>query len=408
MPSGRIGGLICVVRHTLADASALHEDLVRLRRAIHAEPELGLHLPATQEKVLAALAGLPLEITTGKALSSVTAVMHGNRPGPTVLLRADMDALPLNENTDVPYASETPGIMHACGHDLHTAMLTGAARLLSHQDFPGSVIFMFQPGEEGFAGARLMIDEGVLEATWQKPVAAYALHVASSLLPPGLVVCKGGPIMAAADTVSVTVRGAGGHSSMPHTTRDPIPAACAMVTSLQTFVTRSFDVFDPVVLTVASFHAGAAPNVIPDDATFTATIRSFSADSQEKVEKGFHRVIEGIAAAHDVTASVDYRRDYPVTMNDHREAAFLAEAATDLLGASSYLEAPRPLPASEDFSFVLADVPGALAMLGACPPDRDAATAPGNHSAEAVFDDSVLARGSAIYAELALRRLEQG
>ncbi|GAA2725557.1 M20 family metallopeptidase [Actinocorallia aurantiaca] len=397
------------VNHTLAEAAALQDDLQDLRRDLHTEPELGLHLPATQDKVLRSLEGLPLEITTGRALSSVTAVLRGGAPGPTVLLRADMDALPLDEHTGVEFRSRRTGAMHACGHDLHTAMLVGAARLLSRRDdLPGSVVFMFQPGEEGYAGARMMIDEGVLEATWQKPVAAYALHVTSSLLPSGFVLCKDGPIMAAADTVTVTVHGKGGHSSMPYVTRDPIPAACEMVGALQTFVTRSFNVFDPVVLTVGSFHAGDAPNVIPHDAMFTATVRSFSAESQKKVQTGLRRVVEGIAAAHDVSADVDYRVDYPVTVNDPGEAAFLGAAARGLLGEDRYMDAPHPVSASEDFSFVLDAVPGAMALLGACAPDRDPLTAPGNHSAEAEFDDSVLARGSALYAELALRRLHRG
>ncbi|MDX6743608.1 M20 family metallopeptidase [Actinocorallia sp. A-T 12471] len=390
---------------TLADASALQDDLVALRRAIHAEPETGLDLPATQDKVLQALRGLPLEITTGRALSSVTAVLHGSRPGPTVLLRADMDALPLTEHTDLEYRSRNPEAMHACGHDLHTAMLAGAAKLLSREDFAGSVILMFQPGEEGFAGAKLMIDEGVLEATWQKPVAAYALHVSSSMLPSGFVVSKGGPIMAAADTVEVTVRGAGGHSSMPHRTRDPIPAACEMVTATQTFVTRSFDVLDPVVVTVGSIHAGAAPNVIPDDATFSATVRSFSTDSGTRVRDGLHRLYQGIAAAHNVEVEIDYRIDYPVTHNNPAEAALLAQTARTLLGENSYLDVPQPLPSSEDFSFILADIPGALAVLGATLPTLNPATAPGNHSAEAQFDDSILSRGAALYTTLALTRL---
>ncbi|GAA3238564.1 M20 family metallopeptidase [Actinocorallia longicatena] len=391
---------------TLTAAMALQDGLVELRRAIHAEPELGLHLPLTQEKVLASLRGLPLEITTGKALSSVTAVLNGSRPGPTVLLRADMDALPLEEQADVEFRSTRGGVMHACGHDLHTAMLVGAARLLSESDFPGSVIFMFQPGEEGYAGAKMMIDEGVLEATWQKPVAAFALHVIPAL-PHGLVTCKGGPILAAADTVSVRVRGLGGHSSTPHQTRDPIPPACEMVTALQTYVTRAFDVFDPVVLTIGSFHSGHAPNIIPDDVTFTGTIRSFSPESQRRIEAGFHQVVNGVAAAHGVAVEIDYRQDYPVTVNDPGEAEFLGGAVRDLLGADRYRDLPVPLPGSEDFSFVLGSVPGALALISACPPDQDETTLPDIHSAEAVFDDSALARGSAIYAELALKRLNR-
>ncbi|MEO5876105.1 MAG: M20 family metallopeptidase, partial [Streptosporangiaceae bacterium] len=244
----------------------LHDDLVCLRREIHREPETGLDLPRTQEKVLEALDGLPLEITTGKQLTSVTAVLRGSRPGPVVLLRADMDALAMPERTGLPFASRFEGTSHSCGHDLHVAMLVGAARLLARQDVPGSVVFMFQPGEEGHGGAKLMIEDGVLEAAGERPVAAYALHVGASIAPGHTVFSRGGPIMAASDAVTVTIRGAGGHASMPFRAKDPIPVGCEIVTALQAFVTRSFDVFDPVVLTVGSFHAGTANNVIPAEA----------------------------------------------------------------------------------------------------------------------------------------------
>src|ERR1700730_6141272 len=191
------------------DAVAIADDLVRLRRDIHREPEIGLDLPRTQQKVVAALDGLPLELTLGRALSSVTAVLRGGRPGGTVLLRGDMDALPVTERTGLDYSSQTDGVMHACGHDLHTAMLAGAARLLAARqpELPGNVIFMFQPGEEGYSGAKFMIDEGVLDAAGERPAAAYALHVSSAEHPAGVFYTRPGPMMAAADVLSVTVRG---------------------------------------------------------------------------------------------------------------------------------------------------------------------------------------------------------
>jgi amidohydrolase len=383
----------------------LHDDLVRLRRALHREPELGLDLPRSQEKVLAALDGLPLEVAVGVSLSSVTAVLRGSSPGPAVLLRADMDALPLTERPGVPYASQTAGRMHACGHDLHTAMLVGAARLLAGADFAGSVIFMFQPGEEGEAGARRMIDEGVLDAAGERPVAAFGLHVVSALVPHGCFVTRRGPLLAAAGELHVTVHGVGGHASQPQLARDPIPAACAMVTALQTFVTRSFDAFDPVVLTVGSFHAGTKANIIPDQARFDLTIRSFSNETHERVVAGVRDVVAGIAAAHDLTADVHPEMNYPVTVNDDTEAEFAAGTVRDLYGPERFAWAPNPLTAAEDFSYVLQEVPGAFVFLGACPPDRDPATAPFNHAPDAVFDDAVLADGAALLAELALRRL---
>jgi amidohydrolase len=389
------------------EAVAISAELTELRRAIHAEPEIGLDLPRTQRKVLDALAGLPLEISTGTALTSVTAVLRGARPGKTVLLRGDMDALPVTERTGVPYASRVDGVMHACGHDLHTAMLAGAARLLSaHQaDIAGNVIFMFQPGEEGPGGGRIMIEEGVLEAAGEPPAAAYALHVASGLLPGGLFASRPGTIMAAADTLHVTVKGRGGHGSQPHRAADPIPAACEIVLALQSMVTRQFDVFDPIVVTVGTFHAGTADNVIGDDAHFVATIRSFSPQARAAVQQAAPNLARDIATAHGLTADAEFVDGYPVTVNDATEMEFAAQTIAGVLGEGRYIAAPNPLTGSEDFSYVLEQVPGAFVMMGACPAGTDAGTAPFNHSAEAVFDDSVLPDGTALYAELALRRL---
>jgi hippurate hydrolase len=389
------------------EARALAAELSQLRHALHQEPEIGLDLPRTQAKVLAALDGLPLEITLGQGLSSVTAVLRGRQPGPTVLLRADMDALPVTERTGLPYASQIDGAMHACGHDLHTTMLAGAARLLSSRrgDFTGNVIFMFQPGEEGHFGARHMIEEGVLDAAGERPTAAYGLHVMSAQFMAGVITGRPGPMLAAADVLTVTVRGRGGHGSAPHRAADPIPAACEMVTALQTFVTRNFDVFDPIVITVGSFHAGTKDNVIPDDATFAATIRSFSDAARTKVKAGVIRLVREVASAHGLVADADYLDGYPVTVNHAAEAAFAEQTAITLFGRERFAAMPNPVTGAEDFSYVLEQVPGAFMFLGACPPDRAPETAAYNHSPEAAFDDAVLGDGSALYAELALRRL---
>ncbi|WP_091457866.1 M20 metallopeptidase family protein [Actinokineospora iranica] len=383
-----------------ADAAALADDLVRLRRRLHAEPEIGLDLPRTQEKVLAALDGLPLEITTGDALTSVTAVLRGGRPGPVVLLRGDMDALPVTERTGLAYASQVDGAMHACGHDLHTAMLVGAARLLAarRDTLAGDVVFMFQPGEEGWEGAAAMIAEGVLDAAGRRPAAAYALHVFTAGAPHGVFTARAGTTMAASDGLRVTVVGAGGHGSRPHRAQDPIPVACEVVTALQTLVTRQSDIFDPVVLTVGAFHAGTRGNVIPDTACFEATLRTFSTETRARIKKAVLSLIEGIPAAHGLRTEVEYIDGYPMTVNDPAETAFVADTVTDVLGEHRYQELADPLPGGEDFSRVLREVPGAFVLLGA----GDGAT--DNHSPLAVFDDAVLPDGAAILAELALRR----
>jgi amidohydrolase len=390
-------------------AALLQPELAALRRAVHQEPEIGLELPLTQAKILAALEGLPLEISLGEKLSSVTAVLRGALPGPTVLLRGDMDALPVHETTGLPYASRFAGVMHACGHDLHVAGLVGAVRLLCERRdaLPGSVVFMFQPGEEGDGGAQTMVEEGVLNAAGSAPVAAYALHVASAQLPQGWAATRPGPIMAAADTLHVTMGGRGGHGSAPHLALDPIPAACEAVTALQTMVTRRFDAFDPVVVTVGSFQAGTVENVIPDDAEFSATIRSFSPEARTRVLEEVLRVVRGVGEAHGLTVDAAIKPGYPVTVNDHGEAAFAAETVRRVLGPHRYVEMPHAVAGAEDFAVIGELVPSAYLMLGACPADRDLSTAPYNHSPEAAFDDAVLGDGAALLAGLALARLRR-
>ncbi|ARH91100.1 MULTISPECIES: M20 metallopeptidase family protein [Streptomyces] len=392
--------------HLRDDARALSDDLVRMRRTLHRIPETGLDLPRTQEAVLAELDGLPLEISTGAGLSSVTAVLRGGRPGPAVLLRGDMDALPVAERTGLDFAADN-GRMHACGHDLHTTMLTGAAKLLSaHRErLAGDVLFMFQPGEEGYDGAGQMLAEGLLDAAGRRPEAAYAIHVLSAGLPGGVFRTRGGTAMAASNVLRVTVRGEGGHGSMPHRAKDPVQAACAMVTALQAWITRTFDVFDPVILTVGTFHAGTQQNVIPDTAVFEATVRSFSDAAQARVKDGTVEVCRGIAAAYGVGVDAEFVEMYPVTVNDRAEADFAADAVREALGEERFTPQPQPLQGSEDFSRVLAEVPGAMLFLGAPPAGADPERSANNHSPLAEFDDAVLADGAAVYAELAARRL---
>ncbi|MER5753207.1 M20 family metallopeptidase [Streptomyces sp. NPDC002088] len=391
------------------DALSLADDLTELRRSLHREPELGLHLPRTQQKVLDALAGLPMEITTGERLSSVTAVLRGGRPGPAVLLRADMDALPVTEDTGLPYASRVPGVMHACGHDLHTAGLVGAARLLAsrREELAGDVVLMFQPGEEGDGGARIMIEEGVLDAAGRRVAAAYGLHVFSTQLPSGMAATRAGTFLAASDAFDAVVTGRGGHGSMPHLTRDPLVAACEMVTALQTRIAREIDVNDPAVVTVGALHAGEARNVIPDQAEFRATVRTYSEAGRLAAQALVERTLKGIALAHGVDVDVAYRRQYPPTVNPAQEAEFALETARELFGPHAVVEAPTPVSGSEDFSFVLHEVPGAFVAVGACPPGTDPATAPVNHSPQAAFDDAVLPAQAALLARLATGALDR-
>ena len=390
-----------------ADAAALLTELTAFREDLHRHPELGRETPRTQAAVLAALAGLDLEVTTGRQLRSVTAVLRGSRPGPAVLLRADMDALPLTEAIGESFASEAEGRMHACGHDLHTAGLIGAAKLLAarRDDLAGAVVMMFQPGEESEGGAALMIEEGVLDAAGDRVVAAYALHVMSSILPCGVMASRPGTVTSAADSAVITVNGRGGHGSMPHLAADPVPVAAEIILALQAAVTRQFDVFDPVVLTVGKLAAGQANNVIPATATMEATIRTFAETAHSKVADVVRRICEHVALAHGMTATVDYRVGYPVTVNTAAEYDRTSRLAREMFGPQAFFEAPQPIAGSEDFAYVLQEVPGALFAVGATPAEADPRTAPYNHSERARFDSRALAVGPAMLAALALDRL---
>jgi hippurate hydrolase len=398
---------------TLHDgARDLLDGMVALRRTLHQWPEIGNDLPITREKVLEELDGLPLDVTLHETTSGIAALLDGGKPGPTVLLRGDMDALPLTEDTGLDFTSRSDGSMHACGHDTHTAMLVGAARLLSAQrsDIAGRVLFMFQPGEEGNHGARFMLEEGLLELPARldgsaSPVTgAFALHITSAL-PTGWLSCRGGSIMAAADTLFITVKGRGGHASEPHRALDPIPIACEIVQALQTMITRRIDVFDPAVITVGRISAGTVNNIIPETAEIEGTIRAVSERTRRTVHDGIRRVAEGVAAAHDAEVIVEVVDGYPLTVNDKDQANVVLDLAKELVGADKTVRLPHPIMGAEDFSYVLQEVPGAMVFLGGTHPDRSLATAAPNHSNRVMFDEAAMATGTAMYAAMALNHL---
>jgi amidohydrolase len=399
-----------VATDLLEAAEAIQDDVIAIRRRIHRRPEIGLDLPTTQGVILDELAKLGIEGDKGRALSSVVGVIRGGRPGPTILLRGDMDALPLHEDTGLDFASEVGDAMHACGHDTHIAMLLGAARLLEdrREDLPGNVILMFQPGEEGLGGAKTMIAEGLLDAAaagdGERPTGAFAVHI-STRYPTGEIHLKPGPEMAATDVIRITVRGRGGHASAPHHAVDPIAVAAEIVLALQAMVTRRVDVFDPAVVTIAQITAGTTNNIIPDSAFLFGTIRSVSEETRVIVRAGVRRVAEGIAAAHDASVDVDLEPGYPVTINDPDFTSFVVDTARSLVGDERVREMPAPIMGAEDFSYVLQQVPGAMAFLGGRPAGLDPATAPQNHSNLVVFDESAMPTGVALYVAVALRHL---
>ena len=390
----------------------LMDSTIALRRNLHKWPEIGNSLPKTREQVLSALEGLPLDITLHETTSGSAAMLTGGKPGPTVMLRGDMDALPMPEDTDLDFASKTENCMHACGHDTHTSMLVSTAKLLSDRrsEIPGRVLFMFQPGEEGYHGAKFMLDEGLLNVSKLKdgsdsPIkAAYALHITSSM-PAGTVGTRSGPVMASSDTLSITITGKGGHASEPFRTLDPIPVACEIVQALQMMITRRIETFDPAVVTITKLIAGTTTNVIPETAKIEGTIRAVSEKTRNKVHDSIRRVAEGIAATYEMQASVEIKLGYPVTVNDAPSVDFALDVAESLLGEGKAVHMPSPIMGAEDFSYVLNQIPGAMVFLGGTPAGLNPATAPPNHSNRVMFDEASMAHGVALYSSLALRTL---
>ena len=383
-------------------ADAGRDDLLALRRAIHAEPELGLDCPRTRDKLEAALAGLPLTLRRSQRTSGFVAVLEGASPGRTVLLRGDMDALPIQEATGLDFASREAGKMHACGHDSHSAMLAAAARILCGQreELAGRLLFMFQPGEEGHHGARIMLEEGLLGDPL--PDAAFALHIWPTL-PHGTVACRAGAMLASTDTLRAKVVGKGGHAAMPHDAIDPVPVAAEVVLALQAEVARRTPVTDPIVLSITRISGGTTHNVLPDCVELLGTLRTLSPQARQRGREAFERICTHIAAAHGCRSEVEIEPGYPPTVNDPRAVALIHDIAGD-----DFLEFPASSMGGEDFSYVLEKVPGAMAFLGVAPAGTDAQTRPPLHNPAMMIDEAVLPRGVALHCAFATRFLEKG
>ncbi|PEQ12311.1 amidohydrolase [Novosphingobium sp. PC22D] len=396
-----------------AEAESLAPKISALRRAIHADPELGLMTPRTRDKVREALAHLPLEWREGPSTTGLVATLEGEAgAGGSVLLRGDMDALPMPEETGLAFASANPGVMHACGHDAHTAMLAGAAEILCRRraSLEGEVRFMFQPGEEGHHGARFMLEDGLLggEGTGLAlPDAAFALHVMPNA-PHGLIGGRAGPLLAAADQIEITVTGRGGHASMPHDTRDPVPIACEIVSAIQTMVARRFSVFDPVVVTISKIDGGTAHNVIADDARMLGTMRTLSAANRARLREELPLLAAGIAGAHGLTAEVTIIEGFPVTLCDARAVDFGESVARAMFGADAFRRLADPIMGAEDFAYVLEKVPGAMFFLGVSHEGEDWRHCCGIHSTRMMVDETVMPQGAAYLAGLAERFLAGG
>ena len=381
-------------------------ELQSLRRKLHQIPEFGLELPNTLKVILDEVSPLG-EITLGKSITSAVLHIKGDLLGPTVLLRADMDALAVIEDTGVPYAS-TNGFMHACGHDLHMAMGVGAAKILASRksELKGEVIIFFQPGEEGHHGADVMIEEQALMVSGSKPIRAYGLHVFSSY-PVGMMGSRSGPLMASAGDLLVTVTGSGGHGSMPWLSRDPISVLNEIMSALQTMVTKRFSAFDPVIVNIGWVRAGdtATTNVIPETASFGATVRVFSDENATKLKQYTQELVDSIATGFGLSATVEFTRATKVLMNDPQAISSVEKVTSELFGASRYINLLTPIAGGEDFASIVSEIPGAFVFMGACPPGTDHTTAATNHSNKAVFDDSVLGDGAALLASLAVDAL---
>ncbi|WP_193096222.1 M20 metallopeptidase family protein [Brevibacterium sp. FME17] len=392
------------------------ERMRKIRRRLHHEPEVGLDLPVAQKEILANLEGLGLEVSTGESLSSVTAVLRGgagaNAVGadsaPVVLLRADMDALPIVEETGLPYASKN-GAMHACGHDLHVAGLIGAARILAarREEIPGTVVFMFQPGEEGLGGGRMMIDEGILDVADRRPVAAFAIHV-DGRTPLGRFTTRPGPIMAGVNGMRIRIRGTGGHAAAPHLAIDPVPVSAEVILAIQSFRARRIAAHDPVVISIGRITSdSAAGNVLASQIDLEANVRHFSDAARVLVRDELPQMVRGIAEAHGCEADIEFVPSYPATVNDVTETERAMEWMRSTVGDENVLEMTEPAMASEDFAYVLEQVPGTLVFLGAKPDEVATDDASGMHSATVIFDDEVLGLQAATLAGLAWMRLDE-
>jgi amidohydrolase len=379
-------------------AAELQAEVSEWRRYIHARPELLFAVENTAAFVAAKLQEFGVdEIVTGIGRTGVVGLIKGKGEGSrTIGLRADMDALPLTEITGKPWASTTPGKMHACGHDGHTAMLLGAAKYLAEtRNFNGTVAVIFQPAEEGGGGGNLMVQDGMMERFNIQEV--YGMHNLPGL-PIGQFAIRKGPIMAATDEFTVVIRGRGGHAAQPHRTIDPIAIGAQIVTNLQMITSRSADPLRSVVVSVTKFNAGFAHNIIPNEAQIAGTIRTLDADVRDLAEARLKQIINGLVAAHGAEADINFHRNYPVTINHATETAHAIAVATDIAGAPNVNPEIDPMMGGEDFSYMLNARPGAFIFIG----NGDTA---GLHNPAYDFNDEVIAHGISYWVRLAEQRL---
>jgi hippurate hydrolase len=375
---------------------AVFREVVAIRRDLHAHPELGFEEHRTAALVAGRLRDLGLEVHTGIGGTGVVALLTGARPGPTVMLRADMDALPMPEENDVPYRSTVPGVTHACGHDAHVAMLLGAAAVLRARtgELAGRIAFVFQPAEEGGGGALAMLRDGLVGRF--EIARAYGLHV-STVLPSGVFGTRPGPLMAAVDQFDLTVEGRGGHGAMPHLSVDPVVVAAEVVGALQRIVSREVDPVEPAVVTIGAINGGTTYNVIPPRVALKGTVRTFSEATRDGMEARIRRIAEHTCAGAGAACVLDWHPAYPVTVNDPAEAAFVQATFARTFGGARSIETP-PIMGSEDFSYFAQEVPAAFAFLGG----GDAAHAFPNHHPAFDIDEGALAAGIAAHVALAL------
>ncbi|EKF61303.1 hippurate hydrolase [Agrobacterium albertimagni AOL15] len=376
-------------------------EVLATRHHLHRFPEIGLSEFKTSDYVAEQLTALGYEVTRGLAKTGIVATLRNGTSERSIGIRADFDALPILEETGLPYASEIPGVMHACGHDGHTAMLLGAAKILAERrNFDGVIHLIFQPAEENFGGARIMIEDGLFD---RFPCdAVFALHNDPEI-PFGHIALREGPIMAAVDECKITVNGRGGHGAEPQSTADPIVCGASIVMALQTIVSRNIHPLDPTVITVGGFHAGAASNVIPERAEMVLSIRSFDPKVRDQLEQRIRAVAEGQAASYGMGVSIDYERGYDPTINHKAETDFVRDLAISFAGQDKVYDLPRPMMGSEDFAYMLAKRPGSYFFLGTQRTPND----PPLHHPRYDFNDDILPVGTTLWVELAERYLSR-
>ena len=386
-----------MARSMLEVPNAVMRDVIEMRRDFHAHPELGFEEVRTAGIVADRLRALGYEVRTGLGQTGVVGILRTKKPGKTILLRADMDCLPITEASGVDFASISPGKMHACGHDGHTAILLGAAQMIAERldVLCGTIVLCFQPAEEGKGGARAMIEDGVLEDPYVDRV--YGLHL-TSWYRTGQVLVRPGPVMASSDSIEVTIRGRGGHGASPHQTIDPVLTSAYFVSQLQSVVSRNVDPIEPAVITIGSIHGGTIHNVIPDDVTLLGTVRAFSEAERSQMKPRIERVLSGCCDAEGASYDYRYVERYPVTVNDVHQAAYIRGLAERTVGPQRTADLV-PTMGAEDFSFMLQRRPGCFFFVGS---QADERTAVPHHNARFALDEACLATGVQMMLALAL------